>query len=74
MPMARALACSFRRTTVADITLCGSFNCPLRGGCKRGEWDGRQLPLKQSREMFTWLETPSGSACQHLVPRAEDSK
>lgn len=59
---------------MADITLCLSFNCPLRGGCKRGEWDGRQIPFKQSWEMLKWLETPSGSACLHIVPIAKDSK
>ena len=74
MPMARAWVCSFRRMTVDDITLCASSEvCPLRKSCRRA-WNGQATPMRQSWGLFRWSETSSGAACQHLLPRAEDSK
>ncbi len=75
MPTARDWACSFRSATVADITLCCNFKCPLRSGCRRA-WDGFELqtPFKESWDAFEWRHTESGVTCQFLVPRAEDSK
>lgn len=58
---------------MADVTLCSSFNCPLREGCKRA-YDGRPLRFKQQWETFEWRETDSGAACQYLVPRAKEGK
>ena len=54
----------------ADVTLCSSFNCPLREECQRA-YDGRPLRYKQSWETFEWRETDSVAACQFLVPRKE---
>lgn len=54
-----------------DVTLCTSFQCPLREGCKRA-YDGRRpVAFKQSWASFEWRETSSGAACQYLVPRKE---
>lgn len=55
---------------MADVTLCASFKCPLREGCKRA-YDGRPVAFKQLWETFEWRETDSGAACQFLVPRKE---
>lgn len=58
---------------MADITLCVSFECPLRAECRRA-WDGLPTPMKQSWAVFEWRQTDSGVTCLHIVPREEDSK
>ena len=70
MPTERAWACSSRSAAMADVTLCTSFGCPLREGCKRA-YDGRPVAFKQAWAAFEWRETSSGAACQFLVPRKE---
>lgn len=53
-----------------DLTLCTSFGCPLREGCRRA-WDGRPTPFKQPWAEFQWRYEEAGAACQFLVPSKE---